>query len=838
MEELQSMIRLYDGGVYLVNGTDIVPESDAAAAAEKYALETGARMRGKFNKEDARKGTIAWSILSAHNRSGDMENLQIGFDAMASHDITFVGIIQTARASGMERFPIPYVLTNCHNSLCAVGGTINEDDHVFGLSAAKKYGGIFVPPHIAVIHQYMREAMAGCGKMILGSDSHTRYGALGTMAVGEGGGELVKQLLQDTWDVAYPGVVNIHLTGAPQPGVGPQDIALAIIGAVYENGYVKNKVMEFTGPGIASMDTDFRNAVDVMTTETTCLTSIWKTDDDTKAYLTIHGRSDDYRRLEPAEVAYYDGCVCVDLSEIRPMIALPFHPSNTYTIDELNENLEEILHAVEENAKEITSNPDIDFTLLDKIVDGRLRVQQGIIAGCAGGNYCNVMDAAHLLKGGSCGSGVFSLSVYPSSQAVFMDLVKKGAITDLMAAGAVVKTAFCGPCFGAGDTPANNGLSIRHTTRNFPSREGSKPGSGQLSAVALMDARSIAATAANGGVLTPATDFAEAFADYKTPAYDYDDKVYESRVYQGFGKGDVSAPLVYGPNIKDWPEQQPLAENILLKVCSRIMDPVTTTDELIPSGETSSYRSNPLGLAEFTLSRRDPEYVARSKAVRAMEEARRAAKTGAKAGNAVIPADLAAALEAIRGITPEVDPAEVEIGSMIYCVRPGDGSAREQAASCQRVLGGLANICEEYATKRYRSNVMNWGMMPFQMKREPEFAVGDYIYVPGARAALDTDMKDIRAYVIPGCAAGVAGSAAGVAGADTDASDAVDTAASAAGAGDITGAAPAAAGSAEDAGDAAAIREISLYIAPMTDTEKEIVRAGCLINFNRNRNTR
>ena len=783
------MIKLYDEGGFLVNGTELIPETEAAApeAKRKYAAQLqAANMDAGFDKEAARRGTIAWSVLEAHNRSGNMDQLQIGFDAMASHDITFVGIIQTARASGMEQFPIPYVLTNCHNSLCAVGGTINEDDHVFGLSAAKKYGGIFVPPHIAVIHQYMREAMAGCGRMILGSDSHTRYGALGTMAVGEGGGELVKQLLKDTWDIAYPQVINIYLTGAPQPGVGPQDIALAIIGAVYENGYVKNKVMEFTGPGIASMDTDFKNAVDVMTTETTCLSSIWKTDEDTKAFLTMHGRGDAYRQLDPADITYYDGCVQVDLSKIRPMIALPFHPSNTFTIDELNDDLEEILHAVEQNAKEITSNPDIDFTLRDKIENGRLRVQQGIIAGCAGGNYCNVMDAAHLLKNASCGSDVFSLSVYPSSQAVFLDLVKKGAITDLMAAGAVVKTAFCGPCFGAGDTPANNGLSIRHTTRNFPSREGSKPGNGQLSSVALMDARSIAATAANGGVLTAATEFAEAWEGYQTPAYEYDDSVYRARIYQGFGKGDAAAELIYGPNIKDWPEQEPLAENILLKVCSRIMDPVTTTDELIPSGETSSYRSNPLGLAEFTLSRRDPDYVPRSKAVRAMEEARRSADSAAETQ-----ADLKAALDIIGKISPEVPAADIEIGSMIYCVRPGDGSAREQAASCQRVLGGLANICEEYATKRYRSNVMNWGMLPFQMKGEPTFDIGDYIYVPGVRSALETDMQDIRAYVI------------------------------------------------RSAGEAAAapenVEEISLYITPMTDTEKEIVKAGCLINFNRNR---
>ena len=790
-------MKLYDGGVFLINGTDVIPEGDAAQAQRQCGLE--------LNREKGRKGTIAWSILQDHNRSGDEDHLRIRFDAMASHDITFVGIIQTARASGMERFPLPYVLTNCHNSLCAVGGTINEDDHVFGLSAAKKYGGIFVPPHIAVIHQYMREAQAGCGKMILGSDSHTRYGALGTMAVGEGGGELVKQLLEDTWDIDYPGVINVHLTGAPRPGVGPQDIALAIIGAVYENGYVKNKVMEFTGPGIASMTTDYRNAVDVMTTETTCLSSIWKTDEDTKAFLALHGRGGDYRQLDPAQVAWYDGCVELDLSEVEPMIALPFHPSNTYTIAELKDNAEDIFRAVEENAREITANPDIDFTLRDKIVDGKIRVQQGIIAGCAGGNFCNVLDAARILKNASCGSDVFNLSVYPSSQAVFMDLVKKGAVTDLMASGAVVKTAFCGPCFGAGDTPANNGLSIRHTTRNFPSREGSKPGSGQLAAVALMDARSIAATASNGGELTPATEMADLLAG-DTPEYEYDPAVYEARVWTGFGKGNPEADLIYGPNIKDWPEQEPLAENILLKVCAKIMDPVTTTDELIPSGETSSYRSNPLGLAEFTLSRRDPEYVGRSKAVRAMEEARLAGArsgadgAGAEAGGARYgseaaskaagaaggrqPADLQAALQAAAEITPDAALDQIEIGSMIYCVRPGDGSAREQAASCQRVLGGLANICEEYATKRYRSNVMNWGMLPFQMKGEPPFDIGDYIYVPGARAALDGSLEDIPAYVISG------------------------------------GGEP---------------RKISLFISPMTETEKEIVKAGCLINFNRNR---
>ena len=758
------MVKLHNEGVYLVRGKDII----SASESQKVAALTGSEP----NKEESKKGTMAYSILENHNKSGNMEQLEITFDAMASHDITFVGIIQTARASGMEKFPLPYVLTNCHNSLCAVGGTINEDDHVFGLSAAKKYGGIFVPPHIAVIHQYMREMMAGCGRMILGSDSHTRYGALGTMAMGEGGGELVKQLLEDTYDIAYPEVVGVYLTGRPAPGIGPQDIALAIIGAVYENGYVKNKVMEFMGPGVASMTTDYRNAVDVMTTETTCLSSIWITDEDTKAFLTQHGRGDAYRQLAPADLAYYDGMIEVDLSSIKPMIALPFHPSNTYEIEMLNANLEDILHSVEENAKEITSNPDIDFSLQDKIVDGKLQVQQGIIAGCAGGNYVNIMDAAHILKNANCGNDVFTLSVYPSSQAVFMDLVKKGAIADLMATGAVVKTAFCGPCFGAGDTPSNNGLSIRHTTRNFPSREGSKPGSGQLSSVALMDARSIAASAANGGVLTPATDVVD---DYATPEYDFDDSVYKSRIFNGYAKADEEEQLVYGPNIKDWPEQEALADHVLLKVCSKIMDPVTTTDELIPSGETSSYRSNPLGLAEFTLSRRDPEYVGRSKLVRGLEENRLAK------GNA--DEELTAVYAKIKEITPSVTPEDVEIGSMIYCVRPGDGSAREQAASCQRVLGGLANICLEYATKRYRSNVMNWGMLPFQMKEEPTFNVGDYIYVPKIKEAMDGDMQDIKAYVV-----------------------------------------------------GREVKEISLYIAPMTDTEKEIVKAGCLINFNRGRN--
>ena len=750
-----NMVKLYDGGVYLVNGTEIVPE---AAAPETY------------QKDTAKQGTIAYSILKAHNTAEDMQNLRLKFDALASHDITFVGIIQTARASGMEKFPIPYVLTNCHNSLCAVGGTINEDDHVFGLSAARKYGGIYVPPHMAVIHQYMREAMAGCGKMILGSDSHTRYGALGTMAIGEGGGELVKQLLENTYDVAYPGVVAVYLTGKPRPGVGPQDIALAIIGAVFKNGYVKNKVMEFVGPAIKSMTTDYRNGVDVMTTETTCLTSVWCTDDDTKAYLAKHGRADDYRELKPADVTYYDGLVYVDLSTVKPMIALPFHPSNAFEIDELNANLGDILREVEKEAARLTEGKDIEFSLMDKITPKGLQVQQGIIAGCAGGTYTNVMAAAHILKGAQCGQGEFTLDVYPSSQPVFMDLLAKGAISDLMATGAIVKTAFCGPCFGAGDTPANNALSIRHATRNFPNREGSKPGAGQLSAVALMDARSIAATAANGGILTSAEKYAD---NYEVPEYNYDDSSYRARIYNGFGKAEPEDKLIYGPNIKDWPEQGALAQNILLRVCSKIMDKVTTTDELIPSGETSSYRSNPLGLAEFTLSRRDPGYVQRAKDVRALEKAR-------LAGEAQSDEALKNALGKVKDILPDVDEKTIEIGSVIYCVKPGDGSAREQAASCQRVLGGLANICSEYATKRYRSNVMNWGMLPFQMKNEPTFEIGDYILVPNVLDAMDGDMQSIKAYVL---------------------------------------------------GDE--VKEIELYIAPMTEDEKKIVKAGCLINFNR-----
>ena len=763
------MIKLYDGGIYLVNGTEIVPEAEA----EKVTQLTGK----KPCREEASKGTIAYSIMKSHNISGNMDHLQIRFDSMASHDITFVGIVQTARASGMEKFPLPYVLTNCHNSLCAVGGTINEDDHMFGLTAAKKYGGIYVPPHIAVIHQYMREAMAGCGKMILGSDSHTRYGALGTMAIGEGGGELGKQLLRDTYDVAYPGVVAVYLDGKPAPYVGPQDIALAIISAVFKNGYVKNKVMEFVGPGVSTMDTDYRNGVDVMTTETTCLSSVWRTDEDTKEYLTSHGRPEDYKELNPADVTYYDGCVYVDLSSIKPMIALPFHPSNAYTIDEVNANLEDLLHEVEIEAERI-ANGRAKFTLLDKIKDGKLQVQQGIIAGCAGGNYTNIVEAANMLRGRTCGNGEFSLDVYPSSQPVFIDLARKGYVADLMAAGAIVKTAFCGPCFGAGDTPMHNGLSIRHTTRNFPNREGSKPGNGQMAAAALMDARSIAASAANGGILTSAEEY-DVWGN--VPKHDFDDTVYKARVYQGWGKADPSVELFDGPNIKPWPELESLADNILLKVCSKILDEVTTTDELIPSGETSSFRSNPLGLAEFTLSRRDPEYVGRSKAVDQTERWRTAGKNAAEKDPAL--EDVYKVIRTIPG-SENVDVQSIEIGSMVYANKPGDGSAREQAASCQRVIGGLANITQEYATKRYRSNVMNWGMIPFHLKGSPDaFEIGDYIYVPGIRGIMDGDLSDIKGYVIKDGKA----------------------------------------------------RQIDLYIQDMTENEREIVKAGCLINFNRNR---
>ena len=760
------MVKLHDGGVYLVNGETLVPEAEAAKVEQ---------MTGKtVAKEEAKKGTIAYGIMKAHNQSDNMDKLQIKFDAMVSHDITFVGIIQTARASGMEKFPLPYVLTCCHNSLCAVGGTINDDDHYFGLSAAKKYGGLFVPPHVAVCHQYMRECFAGGGKMILGSDSHTRYGALGTMAIGEGGGELSKQLLKQTYDVAYPGVIAIYLTGKPQPFVGPHDIALAICGAVYKNGYVKNKVMEFVGPGVSSMTTDYRNGVDVMTTETTCLSSIWRTDDDTRAFLEKHHRGDEFKELNPEAVAYYDGCVEIDLSTIKPMIALPFHPSNAFEIDYLYENLEDILRETEKAADQVAEGR-AHFTLLDKITkDGKLQVQQGIIAGCAGGNYTNVVEAAHALKGKNIGDGEFYLSVYPSSQPVYTDLDRKGLLADLMDAGAIIRSAFCGPCFGAGDTPANNALSIRHTTRNFPNREGSKPGNGQMSAVALMDARSIAATAANGGKLTSAETM-DCWGDI--PEYNYEDRAYKARVYNGYNKAELDSELRFGPNIKDWPEMEALSENILLKVSSKILDEVTTTDELIPSGETSSYRSNPLGLAEFTLSRRDPEYVGRAKAVQAMENERLAGKVNAEIAEVIKVVNTIPGQEAVKA-------ENVEIGSTIYANKPGDGSAREQAASCQRVLGALANITQEYATKRYRSNCMNWGMLPFHLKGEPTmFDVDDYIYIPNIRTALEGDLTDIPAYVIKN-------------------------------------------GKAE---------EIHLYIQPMTENERRIVKAGCLINFNRNR---
>ena len=788
---METLISLYEGGVYLVRETELIPEKESDRVKALAGREA--------DKAAAKKETIAYSILQAHNTSDDMEHLKLRFDSMASHDITFVGIVQTAKASGMEQFPIPYVLTNCHNTLCAVGGTINEDDHMFGLSAAKKYGGIYVPPHIAVIHQYMRERMAGCGKMILGSDSHTRYGALGTIAVGEGGGELVKQLLKDTYDVNYPEIIAVYLDGAPKPGTGPQDIALAIIAAVFKNGYVKNKVMEFVGPGVASMTTDYRNGVDVMTTETTCLTSIWRTDEDTRAYLAKHHREEDYQELAPGEIAYYDGCVYVDLSTVKPMIALPFHPSNAYEIDELKANLMDILGEVEAQAKKV-SGDKAGFTLLDKVKDGELMIQQAVIAGCAGGTYSNLMEAAQVLRGKSCGCDEFSLAVYPSSQPVFADLVKKGAISDLMEAGAIIRTAFCGPCFGAGDTPCNNGLSIRHTTRNFPNREGSKPGSGQMAAVALMDARSIAATAANKGRLTSAW---EMDGWNQIPEYNFDDSSYRNRVYSGFGEGQIDRELVYGPNIKDWPKMSPLAENILLKVCSKIMDPVTTTDELIPSGETSSYRSNPLGLAEFTLSRRDPEYVAKAKAVDSLERARTI--EGAVGEFALAPA-LETVFQQIQRIpgSEQVSIESVEIGSIIYAVKPGDGSAREQAASCQRVIGGLANICKEYATKRYRSNVINWGMIPFQMEAEQEFEVGDYIYIPGIKTALDGDLKNISAYVIKG---------------ESEARMKAQTES----------------GSKTKAAENSSIKELHLYIGDMTAEEREIVKAGCLINYNRNR---
>ena len=750
-------MKLYDSGVFLLNGTTIVPEDEA-----------GKELQDK--KEQYKTGTISYDILQAHNIGEDKENLKIKFDAITSHDLTYVGIIQTARASGVEKFPLPYVLTCCHNSLCAVGGTINEDDHVFGLTAAKKYGGIYLPPHMGVIHQYMRETMAGGGKMILGSDSHTRYGALGTMAVGEGGGELVKQILEQTWDVKYPEVIAVYLDGKPNPGIGPQDIAIAIVTAVFKNGYVKNKVMEFVGPGVSSMSTDYRNGIDVMTTETTCLSSIWRTDEDTEQFLKVHGRGEDYKKLEPKEKAYYNGCIYIDLSQIHSMIALPFHPSNGYEIRELNANMDEILHEVEADAKKLIKNPDLHLNLWEKVHDGALYADQGTIAGCSGGTYSNIMEAAYLLDGKGTGQDVFNLSVYPSSQAVMMDLVRKGAIEKLIASGATIRTAFCGPCFGAGDTPAHGQLAVRHTTRNFPNREGSKPGNGQLASVALMDARSIAATAANGGRITAADELGY---EYECPEYVYDSIAYEQRVYQGFKKEDPDEELVCGPNIKDWPELPELNDHMLLKVCAYITDPVTTTDELIPSGETGSFRSNPMGLAEFTLSRRVPEYVGKAKVVMNYEKERK---------DGECPEEVQRILEKVHSIHgyEKIDDQTIDLSSTIYAVKPGDGSAREQAASCQRVLLGGANITVEYATKRYRSNLINWGMVPFVLNGEPDFADDDYIFVPDIKKALDTDMKEIKAYVI-----------------------------------------------------GEEIRPLSLAIEPLTDEEKEIIRCGSLINYNR-----
>lgn len=751
-------MKLYDTGVYLQNGQEIIPENQADLPVAK---------------EEAAKNTIAYSIFKAHNKSDNMEKLQIKFDKLTSHDITFVGIIQTARASGLEKFPVPYVLTNCHNSLCAVGGTINEDDHMFGLTCAKKYGGVYVPPHQAVIHQFAREMLAGGGKMILGSDSHTRYGALGTMAMGEGGPELVKQLLCQTYDINMPGVVAIYLKGAPRPGVGPQDVALAIIGEVFANGYVKNKVMEFVGPGVASLSADFRIGVDVMTTETTCLSSIWQTDAKIEEFYAIHGRPEDYKELKPGNVAYYDGCVEIDLSEIKPMIAMPFHPSNTYTIDELKANLDDILADVEKRAQ-VSLDGKIPFTLRDKVVDGKLYVEQGIIAGCAGGGFENICAAADILKGKNIGHDAFTLSVYPASTPIYMELAKNGVLAELIGTGAVVKTAFCGPCFGAGDTPANNAFSIRHTTRNFPNREGSKIQNGQISSVALMDARSIAATAANKGFLTSAEEFDGSYSEHK---YYFDKSIYENRVFDSKGVADPSVEIQFGPNIKDWPEMAALADNLILKVVSEIHDPVTTTDELIPSGETSSYRSNPLGLAEFTLSRKDPAYVGRAKEIQAAQKAIQAGNCPAEA----VP-ELKPVMETIHKSYPDVDKTNLGVGSTIFAVKPGDGSAREQAASCQKVLGGWANIANEYATKRYRSNLINWGMLPFLIPSgDLPFKNGDYLFFPGIRKAVEEKADVIKGYTVEGDS----------------------------------------------------LKEFDVTLGELTDDEREIILKGCLINYNR-----
>ena len=731
------MITLSKGGAYLIGGTEVV---ETGAGSEELLKN---KLGDKYlTKEDAAKNTMAYGILNEHNTSGNMDKLQIKFDKLTSHDITFVGIIQTARASGLEKFPIPYVLTNCHNSLCAVGGTINEDDHMFGLTCAKKYGGIYVPPHQAVIHQFAREMLAGGGKMILGSDSHTRYGALGTMAMGEGGPELVKQLLSQTYDINMPEVIGIYMTGEPAKGVGPQDVALAIIGEVFDKGYVKNKVMEFVGPGVSNLSADFRIGVDVMTTETTCLSSIWRTDEKIKEFYDIHGRVDEYKELNPGEVTYYDGIVYVDLSKIKPMIAMPFHPSNTYTIEELNANLEDILHDVEKKAL-VSLDGQVDYKLTNKIRDGKLYVDQGIIAGCAGGGFENICAAADILKGHSIGADEFTLSVYPASMPVYMELIKNGCAADIMAAGGVMKTAFCGPCFGAGDTPANNAFSIRHSTRNFPNREGSKLQNGQISSVALMDARSIAATAANKGYLTAATDVD---VEFKGRKYHFDKSIYENRVFDSHGIADPDTEIQFGPNIKDWPEMVALTDNLLLKVVSEIHDPVTTTDELIPSGETSSYRSNPLGLAEFALSRKDPEYVGKAKEVQKAEKAREAGQNPVDA----LP-EVGGVFEALKSNLPQykIDNDTVGIGSTIFAVKPGDGSAREQAASCQKVLGGWANIACEYATKRYRSNLINWGMLPFIYESEElPFKNGDYIFVPEIVEAVKNKATDVQAYVV------------------------------------------------------------------------------------------
>ena len=728
------MIKLYKGGAYLLNGKELIEDSLDQEAILKSKL--GDKV---LSKADASKNTMAYDILKAHNTADNMDKLKIKFDKLTSHDITFVGIIQTARASGLTEFPVPYVLTNCHNSLCAVGGTINEDDHVFGLTSAKKFGGMYVPPHQAVIHQFAREMLAEGGAMILGSDSHTRYGALGTMAIGEGGGELAKQLLCKTYDVAMPKVVAIYLDGKVQKGVGPQDIALAIIGATFANGYVKNSVMEFVGPGVDELSADYRIGVDVMTTETTCLTSIWKTDSKIKDFYAIHGRPEAYKELNPGDVAYYDGVVYVDLSKIKPMIAMPFHPSNVYTIDEVNANLMDVLEDCEKKAL-VSLDGKVDFTLKDKVRDGRLYVEQGIIAGCAGGGFENICDAADILKGANIGADEFTLSVYPASTPIYMELAKNGRLADLMATGAIVKTAFCGPCFGAGDTPANNAFSIRHSTRNFPNREGSKIQNGQISSVALMDARSIAATSANKGYLTSATDVD---VNYSKPKYFFDSSIYANRVYNGVGKPDKSVDIKFGPNIVDWPSMVELTDDLLLKVASVIHDPVTTTDELIPSGETSSYRSNPLGLAEFTLSRKDPEYVGRAKAIQAVEKVREA---GECVGTAY--PDVKDIFETIKKDFPEACAKNTGIGSTIYAVKPGDGSAREQAASCQKVLGGWANIAKEYATKRYRSNLINWGMLPFIMPEDYDFENGDYVFIPGIKKAVANKTEEIKAYVV------------------------------------------------------------------------------------------